>query len=493
MRRLLLLLLICLSPACALADAPKCEMRAVWLTTNWGLDWPSFPARNEREAVRQREELARLLDEVASLGFNTVFFQARIRGEVFYASAVEPWSGIVSGRAGRSPGYDPLAYAVEECHRRGMECHAWLVSIPAGSSKQAQKQGSRSVVARHPELCKKLKGNWYLDPGHPGTATYLASLAKEIASRYEVDGIHLDYIRYPEEEGRFPDGDTYARYAPKGVSLREWRFENISRIVSAVGRSVKEANDRILVSTAPLGRYTSILGYRTAQWSCMGGVSQDAIAWLQQGDNDFIVPMMYYAGENYYPYLTDWVRRAADSGYVVAGLGAYRLEKSEGNWPLREIEAQIQASRAYGSGGQAFFRLRQLLRFPGLAHLLAGHYYRYPALLPPVRKGQCAALPAVSGVTLRCGVLADTLMWSGETGALRYAVYASVADSVDTGNPVCLLYPWVTDTVVVFPAQTYNSFAVTAIDRCRMESRAAVCSRPKAKHRHRDREDYLRR
>lgn len=466
--------MICLSVVYVSADVPKYEMRAVWLTTNWGLDWPSFPARNVREAERQKEELVQLLDEVASLGFNTVFFQARIRGEVFYASAIEPWSGIASGLSGRSPGYDPLAFAVDECHKRGLECHAWLVSIPAGSLKQVQKQGSRSVVSRHPELCKKLKGNWYLDPGHPGTAGYIASLAGEIASRYEVDGIHLDYIRYPDEEGRFPDSDTYARYAPKGVSLREWRFGNISRIVKTVRDTVKGIKDYIMVSAAPLGRYTSLPGYRTAHWSCMGGVAQDAVAWMRQGDSDFIVPMMYYAGENYHPYLVDWVKRTAGSGYVVAGLGAYRLEKNEGNWSLREIEEQIVASRIYGAGGQAFFRLRQLLRFPALAHMLVGHYYRYPALVPPLCNKSGRRLPAVPDVTLRSGILSDTLVWRHSEGAVRYAVYASVMDSVDLGNTACLIYPWVTDTCVVFPAHTYRSFAVTAIDRYRQESLESV-------------------
>ena len=486
LRRLLLSLCVCASAVCALADVPKYEMRAVWLTTNWGLDWPSFPARSAEDAVRQQAELSQLLDEVVSLGFNTVFFQARIRGEVFYASSIEPWSSVVSGRAGQSPGYDPLAFAVGECHRRGMECHAWLVSIPTGSLKQVQRQGKRSVVSQHPELCKKLKGNWYLDPGHPGTAVYLASLAREIATRYEVDGIHLDYIRYPDEEGRFPDNDTYARYAPRGVSLREWRFENISRIVNAVHCAVKEVNDGIMVSTAPLGRYASLPGYKTAHWSCMGGVSQDAVAWLRQGDNDFVVPMMYYAGENYHPYLVDWVKRTENMGYVVAGLGAYRLEKNEGDWPLREIEEQIKASRVYGAGGQAFFRLRQLLRFPALAHLLAGDYYRYPALLPPIGKVPSEGLPVASDVTLHNGILSDTLRWQSVEGAVRYAVYASVADTVDTENPICLVYPWVTDTCAVFPAQTYRCFAVRAIDRYRREGEAAFYCRPVIKFRYSD-------
>ncbi|MBR2378946.1 MAG: family 10 glycosylhydrolase, partial [Bacteroidaceae bacterium] len=180
--RKLFFLIILFTSLIATASSPKYEMRAVWLTTNWGLDWPSKPATNSKEIARQKEEMRAILDEVASLGFNTIFFQARTRGEVFYNSQIEPWSHIVSGKPGVSPGYDPLAFVVEECHNRGMECHAWIISIPAGSIRQAKRLGNNATPARHPEMCIKLKNEWYLDPGHPQTATYLASIAKEIAT-----------------------------------------------------------------------------------------------------------------------------------------------------------------------------------------------------------------------------------------------------------------------------------------------------------------------
>ncbi len=456
----------------ASTPAPKYEMRAVWLTTNWGLDWPSAPARNLREAEKQQIELSQLLDHVASIGINTVFFQARIRGEVFYPSAIEPWSAIVSGTAGKSPGYDPLAFVIDECHKRGMECHAWMVSIPTGSLRQAKRQGKRAVPTQHPELCVKLKGNWYLNPGHPGTATYLAQLAHEIVSHYDVDGIHLDYIRYPDEEGQFPDKETYKQYAPKGTSLKEWRKENISRIVATVRERVKAIKEHVMVSTAPLGRYTSLPNQRHTEWTCTGGVAQDAIAWMQHGDNDFVAPMMYYKDENYFPYLVDWIERTGDDGFVVAGLGAYRLEATEGNWSLQEIEQQIAASRDYRAGGQAYFRLQQLLRFPDLAHLLAGKYYRYPALIPPMRRASGTPPQAVEQLQYHDGLHRDTLTWQPSASAVRYAIYASVTDTVDTGNPTQLIATWMTDTMIELPAHTYRSFAVTAIDAYRRESKA---------------------
>lgn len=454
------------------AAPPKYEMRAVWLTTNWGLDWPSRPARNTQEAELQQQELCRQLDEVAAMGFNTVFFQARIRGEVFYNSQIEPWSAIVSGKSGRSPGYDPLKFAVTECHRRGLECHAWIITIPTGNIKRAQQIGNNSVPARNPELCVKLKGEWYLNPGNPQTAEYIASLATEIAYNYDVDGIHLDYIRYPDENGKFPDNDTYKQYAPECISLAEWRMSNITHIVQTVCDAVKSVDEAIMVSTAPLGHYTSIDGMPPTTWCCTGGVSQDVIQWLCNGDNDFVAPMIYYRDSNYFPYLYDWVHRVGSEGYVVAGLGAYRMESTEGNWSLDDIKHQIEASRQYNAGGQAFFRLQHLLCFTDLAHLLMGYYYSTPALIPPISKTNAPEATAVAGLTLHSGNIADTLVWNTSHEAIRYAVYASVTDSVVVDNSTHLVHSWVNDTTIVFPARVYKSFAVTAIDPFRRESQA---------------------
>ena len=125
----------------------KHEIRAVWVTTNWGLDWPTSPANNQQNIRNQQKELLDILDSIQSLNMNTVLFQVRLRGDVIYPSAYEPWNYIMSGKSGRSPGYDPLAFAIEACHERGLECHAWIVCIPLGSDSQVRAHGKNSVVA----------------------------------------------------------------------------------------------------------------------------------------------------------------------------------------------------------------------------------------------------------------------------------------------------------------------------------------------------------
>ena len=117
---------ILFSVATLAVEPPKQEIRAVWLTTIYGLDWPHRPATSEREYQAQREALTDLLDRLADANFNMVFIQARLRGDVIYRSVIEPANKILTGKYGRMPDYDPLAFAVEECHKRGMECHACL-------------------------------------------------------------------------------------------------------------------------------------------------------------------------------------------------------------------------------------------------------------------------------------------------------------------------------------------------------------------------------
>ncbi len=454
------------------AIPPKYEMRAVWLTINWRLDWPSQPATNNTTMQQQQQELCSILDEVKALGLNTVFFQTRIYGEVLYPSEIEPWSRMISGESGRSPGYDVLAFAIDECHRRGLECHAWLITIPAGSSKHVQMQGSKSLPTRHPQLCIKQGSEWYLDPGHPETAQYIASIAQEIAYNYDVDGIHLDYIRYPDKYETFPDGKSYSKYADEGVSLEEWRMENITHIVRTVCDEVKQVDEYIMLSAAPLGRYAPVESQPFTSWTCMGGVSQDAVNWLYEGNIDFVAPMMYYKGEGFTPYLIDWVERIGGEGNIVAGLGAYRLDPKEGKWSLTDIDEQIKATRRMKAQGQAFFRWGHLHQYQSLARLLKEQYYTAAALIPPMCQLQgVPTIEAVEGIRLTQQGSEDIVSWQPVDGAVRYVVYATTHDQVDINNPYHIVEPWTTETAVTLPSG-YKSFAVTAIDMFRRESTA---------------------
>ena len=157
--------------------SPKREVRAVWLTTIGGLDWPHSYAQSPTSITKQKKELQIILDQLKAAGINTVLFQTRIRGTVVYSSDYEPWDGCLSGVPNKSPGYDALEFAIEECHKRGMEIQAWIVTIPIGKWNQA---GCKNLRNRYPSLVKKIGEEGFMDMENPQTARYLADICGEI-------------------------------------------------------------------------------------------------------------------------------------------------------------------------------------------------------------------------------------------------------------------------------------------------------------------------
>ena len=227
---LLFITIFLLNPQLPAQILPKHEVRAVWITAVYGLDWPRTRATTPEGIRRQKAELIEILDKLKEANFNTVLFQTRTRGDVLYRSSIEPFNSILTGRENDDPGYDPLAFAIEECHRRGMECHAWMVTIPLGGRKHVAALGRSSVTKKKPAICVPYKRQYFLNPGHPQTKEYLMSLVREVVERYDVDGVHFDYLRYPEHARTFPDSYDYKRYN-NGRSLEQWRRDNLTEIV----------------------------------------------------------------------------------------------------------------------------------------------------------------------------------------------------------------------------------------------------------------------
>lgn len=473
---LLLLFLFCGVKA---VDSPKQEIRAVWLTTVYGLDWPTRPATTEAGRKAQQEQLCSILDRLQEANFNMVFLQVRLRGDVIYRSEIEPAANTFSGKYGTMPGYDPLAFAIEECHKRGMECHAWFVTFPVGTEKSVKEQGKLSVVKRHPKLCKKHNDEWYLDPGVPETADYILSLVKELVNGYDIDGIQFDYIRYPEKAKSFPDKSNYQKYGQK-QQLADWRRQNINKMVFRIYDWVKQTKPWVLVSSSPLGKYNRIERVPNAGWTAYESVFQDPKEWMQKGKQDMVVPMMYYLHDNFFPFVDNWVDNC-NGRLVVPGLGAYRMEKNEADWTVNDITDQIDYSRYYGGSGCAFFRCANVLdNSKGLYDELKNNYFKYPALLPPLIWLDKTVPATPDEVCVERNEDELVLSWSAKaTGRndLSYTVYYSTTDSIDTDSSRFILATGVRDTVLYLPvsptAEKGYTFSVSASNRYRIESPAS--------------------
>lgn len=480
-------------------EHPLRETRAVWLTTIGGLDWPRIQATDARSRERQKQELIRILDQYQRANINTVIFQTRVRAALLYPSKIEPWELSLTGVAGKDPGYDPLAFCIDECHKRGMELHAWVVCIPIGTKERQAKYGAASLTKKRPELVKTAKGGeMFMIPGKPETADYIASICKEIVENYDVDGISLDYIRYPESIYNFSDENLYPRSSSQ--SKADWKRENITRIVRRVHDVVKPIKPWVKLSSSPIGKYKDTSRYSAGGWNGYNAVWQDPILWLKEDWQDLLFPMMYFTGNNYYPFLFQWAEMA--NGHPICpGLGIYFLDPREGRWTLNEVRAEMHTARNSGIGGIAFYRGEFLTNnTKGIYDTTCDEFFPYPALTARMTwMGDTLAPPSPTSLYYKDGTLhweSHTLSNSpcegedsirkvpsplGEDGrGPLYNIYGSNTYPVDVTKAENLLAARVTDTQwqLNARAQKVRHYAVTAMDRLGNESPAAQEEKP---------------
>ena len=452
-------------------SAPKYEVRGVWITTLGGLDWPKTKATSPARREQQKQELCQILDQLKAANINTVLFQTRIRGSVIYPSKIEPWDVSLTGQFDKDPGYDPLAFAIEETHRRGMELHAWVVTVPGFKTKDAGKMGAKSLLKTHPDLLKKHNDMYYLDPGLPGSDDYLTNICKEIVGRYDVDGIHFDYIRYPENAESFPDAATYKKFGGK-QSKTDWRRSNITRMVSKAHKAVKALKPWVRLSCSPVGKFRDMRRFSSYGWNAYAAVYQDAQGWLRQGIMDLLFPMMYFQGNHFYPFAVDWQENSYGRP-IVPGLGIYFLSPREKDWDLGIIQRELCYMRQQGLQGQAYFRSQFLTdNTKGLYDYLKTAYYPYPALLPPMT-WESSTRPAAPVVKEeRTGPTTVCLRWEPVKDC-RYVIYGSKELPVDTSDPANII------TVTSQCEYSYNllsstllglHFTVKSLDRYGNES-----------------------
>ncbi len=440
------------------------------------MDWPDSPIRNQNDVVRQQEEFCRILDELKRANFNVVFLQTRIRGNVIYPSKIEPWSNFVNWAPSLNPGYDPLAFAIEACHARGLECHVWFVTYPLGLEKIKGRPNNSPTVMRNKTLVKKFKGELYLDPGNPQTRSYLLSLVTEIVSKYDIDGFHFDYIRYPDRASDFPDQDTYKKYG-QNENIDSWRRNNINQFVYEAYDTIKSLKPWVMVSSSVLGMYQKIPGNTQAHWTAYYSVFRDPADWLSKGKHDLIVPMMYYMDNLFYPFVKNWQDHSFNR-YVIPGIGLYRMDQNEGGWNSSIILDQLRYCRLSHTQGNAFYRARYLMdNLKSVSDSIKTEFYRYPSQIPPIywQDSIAPAVPEKPDVVQTGDILQIT--WDSNplvTEKLYYSVYCSEQFPIDTENQENLLATRVSANRFELPIDRNREkgyyFLITASDRYHNES-----------------------
>jgi len=378
-------------PATVTPPAPLREFRGAWLATVANIDWPSRPGLPVAE---QKAELVSLLDRAAQLKLNAVVFQVRPSSDAVYASALEPWSEYLTGTMGRAPQplYDPLAFAIQEAHRRGLELHAWFNPFRALHPQSKSPVASSHISRTHPELVRRYGSQVWLDPGEPAARAHALAVVLDVVRRYDVDGVQFDdyFYPYPEKDvtGRdlgFPDGATWQKYGlHAGYANRdEWRRANINQFVQDVYRSIKTVKPWVKFGISPFGIWRPMNPPAIRGMDAYAKIYADSRLWLASGWLDYFAPQLYWPveqREQSFPVLLNWWAQQNEKGrHIWPGLAAVNVG---GRWNADEIVRQVRiARRQSGVQGEIFYHLRSLVDNPALAAAVRAEYAQ-PALVP---------------------------------------------------------------------------------------------------------------
>ncbi|MCL1842500.1 MAG: family 10 glycosylhydrolase [Defluviitaleaceae bacterium] len=357
-------------PASIPASIPaSVEMRGLWVTTAYNLDWPSRRGLSPNEMKR---EVDIILDRAVSQGINAIFLQVRPTADAFYPSEIFPWSHLLTGTQGEAPaaGFDPLAYWIERGHALGIEIHAWLnpyrVTFPNQNITDPAYLAENHPARLNPDLVVTYRTSLFFDPGNPAARQLIIDGVEELLRNYNLDGIHLDDYFYPSRS--FPDSHTFARYGGN-ADLHDWRRENVNTLIRDLQTVVRETRPRARFGISPTAIWkndtTDPLGSATRGMESFHAAYADTRRWVTEGWIDYIVPQIYwFTGFEIacYEVVLSWwedVVRGTDVSLYI-GHAVYREVENRANWS-GEIVRQLQRnSRSDVVRGSIFFRARHM-------------------------------------------------------------------------------------------------------------------------------------
>lgn len=471
---------------CERGTLKKQEARGVWIS-RWEYT-VNLPV-NTRE--KQQQKILEMMHRAKAAKLNFVLFQVRGQADAFYRSQYEPWAAELTGTLGKDPGWDPLQFAIEAAHAQGLQIHAWINTFTAWKGKEAPpKTQPLHLYHQHPEwLCADASGKrmtlnehyLFLSPGIPSVQAYVQKVALDIVKNYDIDGIHFDYIRYPErsdELGYSHDAVSVARFRsaagnPRDLSWDDWQREQLSQFMRNFYIAAQQIKPKVKVSAAVFGSFD-----RTPNSSYFS-VFQDSRQWLREGKIDFLLPMIYWRRDHptapFDKLSREWVRSNQTERFILPGMAAYKFDNPE--WPPDEIGQQINFVRKIGADGMVFFS------YSAMEKIWANGQYQFATHANfPAATWKDATLPNVPA-DVRAEITAENqvkLSWTppqpafdGDT-ARYYNVYRTDSAILDINDPASILsivpagYSSFLDTSVE-PGKTYH-YTISAFDGCDNES-----------------------
>lgn len=370
------------------------EFRGVWVATVKNIDWPSRTGLTRDE---QRAELLALLDRAKELNFNAVVFQVRPVADAMYRSDLEPWSEFLSGRMGEDPGWDPLAFAIQKAHERGLELHAWFNPYRARHTEPRFPASARHISRLAPQFVREYGAYLWMDPGEEQVRRRTIEVVLDVVRRYDVDGVHFDDYFYPYPETavdgtrlEFPDTPSWERYLAGGgrLSRDDWRRENVDHLIRELGAEVHRAKPFVRFGVSPFGIWRPGSPPGSEGFDAWSGIYADSKRWLEQGWVDYLAPQLYWPiadpARSFPALLQWWLDQNPKGRHVWPGIAPSRVANGTPRafYP-EEILNQVASARELGAGGTIHYSITPYLQDrAALGTRLADTVYAEPALAP---------------------------------------------------------------------------------------------------------------
>jgi len=489
LKKILIFLLILLplsgSMKAFAADAPKREFRGAWLHLIGQSQWRSKSPEQQREYIRDQ------FDKLQEAGINAIIFQVRPTADAVYISDIEPWSQWLTGSRGKAPSplWDPLEFAVEEAHKRGMELHAWLNPYRVTSSANDVLPADH-ISKKHPERFFRYDGKILFDPAYQENRDYICRIVDDILTRYDVDGIHIDdyFYPYPAAGKSIPDDASYAKFG-KGMNRGDWRRHNVDLLVEQLHKTIKDRKPWVRFGVSPFGiwrnKKSDPRGSDSNGLENYDSLYADILLWAEKGWVDYLSPQLYWELDKKVAPSRSLAKWWSDNSsgvdiYIGQDLRLTMNTPDTRAGRKNELATKIEISRTLPDvKGAIWFHGYWLAEnYKGAREAMALDHYATLAL-PPVYGDKNKAPRQVRDIRIENKDGENFLVWEApqkkhsqesETDVVKYAVYEFFSGETQDINDPQTIIAITPMRRVLLSDDKGVTYAVTAIDRMNRES-----------------------
>ena len=468
----------------------KREFRGAWIQCVNG-QWQGM-SRDEMQ-----QTLTFQLDRLRETGVNAIIFQVRAECDALYKSDIEPWSRFLTGVQGQAPQqpWDPLQWMIDECHKRGMELHAWINPYRA-KTKGTTALSPDHIAVKHPERVFTYDGLFILNPGLPVNREYICEVAADIVRRYDIDGFHIDdyFYPYPVAGLAIPDDDAFATYGDGNSSRGDWRRDNVNSFIRRLATTIHNIKPWVKFGVSPFGIYRNISsspdGSNTAGLQNYDDLYADVLLWIEEGWIDYCVPQLYWEIGNKnadYAELIRWWDSHAGNRPLYIGEDVERTVKAadllDGTTNQMRAKRKLHDEATNVCGTVLWYARTVVDNIGNYATALRDTYWREPALQPLMPFIDDKAPAKVKKLKVVDYGGGPVLMWTKPKGdgwrdeAVRYVVYRFARgeriDIDDRSHIIAVTADTFFNISDVSAAGTKGVYIVTALDRMSNESKPA--------------------